>query len=126
MNEGEIAMSILERCDRRKLISVLGEVANVYNIGQNYVHSDSPYIVLKAKLQESSLNIKGAWQYYEVMCYTPSSSIVTLDDLIETVKEILKYKCPLAEITNELGIDYLDEEIDMYMRYLEIRVPKGA
>lgn len=111
--------------NRGQLIKELQQIAPVYNVGQSYKHKGSPYIVLKAMTDSrSGNNSYGGFQTYNIMCYVPDTSTAQLDEIITAVKnkvfELQKYG---IEYTGDLGEDFHDSDINMYMRYVGIRVP---
>ena len=111
--------------NREQLIKSFGHIAKVYNIGQSYKHSVRPYIVIKAMVDSNGgVNRCGGFQGYNIMCYVPDTSTKALDDLVTAVRnrvyELQEYG---VEYTGELGEDFHDTDIRMYMRYVGIRVP---
>ena len=112
--------------NRQKLIESFNHIAPVKNIGQSYKHSDTPYIVLKAMTQEPDGNNSfGGYQVYDLLCYVPDTSAAQLDALVNAVKNrVFELKEQGVEFTGELGEDFHDTDIKMYMRYVEIRVPQ--
>jgi hypothetical protein len=112
----------MKRWNREILFTYLDSIFDTYSIGQKYQYSETPYIVLKGMSQSVGNNIIGGWQYYRIMCYVPDTSISELDGMIEIIKSNLKGTN--LEITGTLSEDYKDTEISMYMRYVDIRIPK--
>lgn len=109
---------------RKEIFDILNKVYKTYSIGQHYVHDTEPYVILKASSQQNDIgNSLGCWQLYNIMCYVPDTSIVLMDEMIKRVTDLIKGIREI-EITGILGEDYHDTEINMYMRYVEIRVPK--
>lgn len=98
----------------------------VFNIGQNYVFSDVPYIVLRDAGQEGAINRLGAYKTWEVLAYVPDTSIVLLDEILDRVEEVLSASSNQIRINGTRGIDYLDEEINMYMSYIQFYVPRNV
>ena len=110
--------------NRKAIHNVLNKVYPTYSIGQHYVHDKEPYIVLKAASQQNDIgNALGGWQVYNVMCYVTDTSIALLDEMLKRVVDIFKGIREI-EITGIMAEDYHETEIRMYMRYVEIRVPK--
>lgn len=114
--------------DRQQLIKAFGHIAPVKNIGQSYKHSDTPYIVLKAMTDSrSGRNSFGGFQSYNLLCYVPDTSTKQLDDLVKAVKNrVFELQSEGVEYTGSMGEDFHDTEINMYMRYVAIRVPHQA
>lgn len=112
--------------DRQQLIENFSHIAPVKNIGQSYKYSDEPYIVLKAMNQTPDGNNSfGGYQFYNLLCYVPDTSTYQLDRLVTAVKNrVFELKDQGVELTGELGEDFHDADISMYMRYIEIRVPQ--
>ena len=111
--------------DRKSIFDIINKVYKTYSVGQHYVHDNEPYVILKAIQQQvdPSGSQSGGFQYYNIMCYVPATSILQLDEMLVRIKDIFK---PIKEVefTGSLNEDFHETEIDMYMRYLEIRVPK--
>lgn len=97
----------------------------VYNIGQNYRYSDTPYLVLRDAGQDASFNRLGGFKIWEVMCYVPDTSIVMLDTILDKVEEVLAVTSPEIRPNGNRGMDYHDTEINMYMNYVQFRVPRN-
>lgn len=114
--------------DRQQLIEKFNSIAPVKNIGQSYKHSDAPYIVLKAMYdQPDNGNRYGGWQAYDILCYVPDTSVKLLDDFVTAVRNrAIELQEEGIEYTGSLGEDFHDTEINMYMRYVSIRVPHQA
>lgn len=114
--------------DRQQLIQKFSHIAPVKNIGQSYRHSNVPYIVLKAMENErDSGNRFGGFQRYNLLCYAPDTSTKMLDDLVTAVKNrVFELQEEGIEYTGSIGEDFHDTEINMYMRYVGIRVPHQA
>lgn len=107
--------------NRKFIMQKLNEVAPTYAIGQAKTH-DSTYIVLRAASTSTNGSSVAYIQPYEILCYVPSDSILYLDSLVEEVKAKMK-ECSI-EISGELGVDYYDADIKMYMRYVTINIPR--
>lgn len=110
---------------RVDIFQMINKVYPTYSVGQHYVHDEKPYVVLKSIQQQvdpggSQL---GGFQYYNILCYVPDNSILQLDEMLKRIKDIFK---PIKEVefTGVMNEDFHETEIRMYMRYLEIRVPK--
>lgn len=114
--------------DRQQLIDKFNHIAPVKNVGQSYKHSDAPYIVLKAMTDgRDSGNSFGGFQNYNLLCYVPDTSTKMLDDLVNAVKNrVFELQSEGVEYAGSLGEDFHDTEINMYMRYVAIRVPHQA
>lgn len=112
--------------NRQQLIQSFGHIAPVKNVGQSYKHSDEPYIVLKAMPQTPDGNNPfGGYQVYNLLCYVPDTSTAQLDVLVNAVKNrVFELKEQGVEFTGELGEDFHDTDIGMYMRYVAMRVPQ--
>ena len=112
--------------DRQELIKSFEDIAPVKNIGQSYKHSDTPYIVLKAMYQTpDGNNSYGGYQNYNLLCYAPDTSTYLLDVLVKRVRSrVFELKEQGVEFTGQLGEDFHDTDIKMYMRYISIRVPQ--
>lgn len=112
--------------NRQELIKAFGKIAPVKNVGQSYKHSDEPYIVLKGmNMTTDGNNSWGGYQSYNLLCYVPDTSAIQLDALVNAVKnKVFELKEQGVEFAGELGEDFHDEEIKMYMRYVAIRVPQ--
>lgn len=113
------------RIDRAYIISTLQNAGyQVYNVGENYAHADTPYIVVKAMIRRRSYQARrGFVQPYDIMIYTPDTSAVMMDKTINHVEQVLISTSPIIEIAGSLGMDFLDTEINMYMRNLTIEIP---
>lgn len=111
--------------DRKAIFDLINKVYPTYSVGQHYKHDERPYVVLKAMTQTIDLygSQLGSYQQYNILCYVPDNSIECLDVMVKRISDMIK---PIdgLEITGTLGEDYHETEIGMYMRYLEIRVPK--
>lgn len=112
--------------NRQQLINSFNHIAPVKNIGQSYKHSDNPYIVLKSMPQiPDGNNPFGGYQVYNLLCYVPDTSTYLLDSLVNAVKNrVFELKEQGVEFMGELGEDFHDSDIEMYMRYVKIRVPQ--
>jgi hypothetical protein len=112
--------------NRQQLIDSFSHIAPVKNVGQSYKRSDEPYIVLKAMSQSpDTRNSYGGYQNYNLLCYAPDTTTVILDNLVNAVKNrALELKEQGVEFTGELGEDFHDTDIKMYMRFVSIRVPR--
>lgn len=111
--------------NRQQLIEAFSHIAPVKNIGQSYKRSDKPYIVLKAMVDaKDGGNSYGGFQNYNLLCYVPDTSTKMLDDLVNAVRNrVFELQSEGVEYTGSLGEDFHDTEINMYMRYVAIRVP---
>lgn len=111
--------------NRKALTLLLKQIAPVYPIGQSNKKVDQPpYLVLKRKNQQASLNNRlGGWLYYEVLSYTPASSILGSDEQLEAVTQLLGAQERL-EVTGGIQGDYIDPQVNMYMQTVEFRIPK--
>lgn len=107
--------------NRQFLYDLLNQVAPVYSIGQCKDHS-VPHMVLKDTGGVQRGSARGRVETYEILCYAPSNSILQLDLLMEQVETILREYD--IDITGELGSDYLDTDLDCYMRFIQISIPK--
>lgn len=114
--------------DRQQLIQKFSHIAPVKNVGQSYKYSDTPYIVLKAMKDERDVgNSFGGFQRYNLLCYVPDTSTKILDNLVTAVKNrVFELQGEGIEYIGSVGEDFHDTEINMYMRYVEIRVPHQA
>lgn len=112
--------------NRQDLINSFKHIAPVKNVGQSYKHSNEPYIVLKEMNQTPDGNNSwGGYQAYNLLCYVPDTSTAILDDLVTAVKnKVYELKEHGVEFTGDLGEDFHDADIKMYMRYVAIRVPR--
>lgn len=106
---------------RVELIKNLSTIAPTYSIGQNS-NSEKEYIVVKACTGYGAGSRAGFIQPYELLCYAPAESILYLDRLVENVKALMKQLD--IEIDNDIGMDFYDEDIKMYMRYIRILIPE--
>ena len=110
---------------RKEIFTLLNKVYPTYSIGQHYKHDEKPYIVLKAMQQSTGIDGSqlGCHQYYNILCYVPDTSIASLDIMVKRISDMIK---PIegVEIAGTKAEDFHETEIGMYMRYLEIRVPK--
>lgn len=110
--------------NRQQLIQKFEHIAPVKNIGQSYRHSDKPYIVLKAMSDASGGNSFGSFQNYNLLCYVPDTSMKMLDDLVNAVRNrVFELQSEGIEYAGSMGEDFHDTEINMYMRYVAMRVP---
>lgn len=111
--------------NRKAIFDEINKVYQTYSVGQHYIKDNIPYVILKATQQQTQPNGSqlGVFQYYQIMCYVPATSISQLDEMLKRLKDIFM---PIKEIeiTGAFNEDFHDTEIDMYMRYFEIRVPK--
>lgn len=119
----------MERWNRKKLYDHLNSLysGRVFSVGQHYQHDENSYVVLKSVEQSSDTfgSSKGGWQNYNIMCYVPDTSILNLDTMIEAIENSFKtLNNKPVEVTGVRGEDYHDTEIDMYMRYIVVRIPK--
>lgn len=96
----------------------------VYNIGQNYKFSDTPYLVLRDAGQETTTNRLGAFKTWEVQVYVPDTSMVLLDSILNKVEETLAVSSEEIRPNGVRGMDYHDTEINMYMNYIQFLVPR--
>lgn len=114
--------------NRQQLIQKFSHIAPVKNIGQSYKHSNSAYIVLKAMSDTRDTgNSYGGFQTYNLLCYVPDTSTKALDDLVNAVKNrVFELESEGVEYAGSLGEDFHDTDINMYMRYVAIRVPHQA
>lgn len=112
--------------NRQQLIKNFEHIAPVKNVGQSYMHSDEPYIVLKEMNQtRDGKNSYGGYQAYNLLCYVPDTSTVQLDALVKAVRNrVFELKEQGVEYTGDSGEDFHDIEIKMYMKYVAIRVPQ--
>lgn len=92
-------------------------------VGKSYRQKDFPYFVIKKITPESSLNTKGRFERYEVLCYVPDSSIERLDEIIELAKTTIATKYSRVVVNSSGGEDYHDETINMIMNYFVVRFP---
>lgn len=104
------------------LTSALGY--DVHNIGQNYKYESSPYLVLRYDGQDESTNRLGAYSTWEVQVYVPDTSMMLIDGILDKVEEVLTNAAQNIETTGQRGGDYHDEAINMYMNYIQFRVPR--
>lgn len=73
----------------------------------------------------SGVNSFGGFQSYNIMCYVPDTSTAMLDNLVTAVRNrVYELQSTGIEYTGDLGEDFHDTEINMYMRYVAIRVPR--
>lgn len=111
--------------NRKAIFDLINKVYPVYSVGQHYQHDDNPYVILKATQQQVDTGGSqlGGFQNYDIMCYVPATSILQLDEMLKRIKDII---VPIEglEFTGDMNEDFHDTEINMYMRYLQIRVPK--
>ena len=112
--------------NRQELIRSFEHIAPVKNVGQSYKHSDEPYIVLKeTNMTPDGNNSYGGYQAYNLLCYVPDTSTAQLDDLVKAVRNrVFELKEQGVEFTGDLGEDFHDTDIKMYMKYVAIRVPQ--
>jgi len=112
--------------NRQQLIQSFGHIAPVKNVGQSYKHSDEPYIVLKEMNTTSDgNNSRGGYKTFNLLCYVPDTSTSQLDALVTAVKNrVFELKEQGVEYKGEMGEDFHDAEIRMYMKYVAIRVPQ--
>ena len=112
--------------NRQELIRSFEHIAPVKNVGQSYKHSDEPYIVLKEmNMKPDGNNSLGGYQTYNLLCYVPDTSTSQLDALVNAVKNrVFELKEQGVEFTGELGEDFHDTDIKMYMSYVVFRVPQ--
>lgn len=96
---------------------------NIHNIGASYKEQETPYLVLKMTGAEGTTNRLGRMREYQILCYSPVSSMVLLDNIVAQVVNAMKHTRGIT-VTNVLGEDYLDEDINMYMQYVTIEVPE--
>lgn len=115
------------KVDRQFIYEVLKTTGyDVFNIGQNYERSATPYIVLKAlERQIDTYNRRGAYQYYEVQVYVPDTSVKLLDSVLDAIEEALSASIQSSMVNTNLGGDYHDIDINMYMRYIQFQIPIG-
>lgn len=111
---------------REKLVEAFQNIAPVYNVGQHYKHDEEPYLVLKAMTEsQDTANSLGGYQNYNIMVYVPDTSTVLLDNKLSEVKQKVFMLSQFGvEYTGELGEDFYETEIRMFMRYVAFRVPK--
>lgn len=112
--------------NRQELIRNFSHIAPVKNVGQSYKNSNEPYIVLKEmNMTPDGHNSIGGYQAYNLLCYAPDTSTLQLDELVNAVKNrVFELKEQGVEFTGDLGEDFHDADIRMYMRYVAIRVPQ--
>lgn len=112
--------------NRADIINAFNDIAPVYNPGQHYKYDNNPFIVLKAMYEESdSSSSFGGYQKYNLLCYVPDTSMVKLDEIINRVKErVFELEYTGLEYNGTLGEDFHEKAINMYMRFVTIRVPK--
>lgn len=117
-------MSEVETWNREALFDHLKELYPTFSVGQHYKHDINPYVVLKAMSQGvgSSGSTLGGWQYYNILCYVPDTSISQLDGMLKSIRQ--SFIGSSVEVTGSYGEDFHETEIDMYMRFIEVRIPK--
>lgn len=107
---------------RKRIYDTLIALYPTHSVGQVSGTCTSPYLVVKFNNQEmSTSNKRAGWQNFEVLCYCPKKSILTIDTMVAAVKNALKGE---FEFTGNITPDYLDEAKMAYMRSIKFRIPK--
>lgn len=109
---------------RERLYNILSQLGwQIFNVGENYIYSDEPYIVLKKNDSSITANSKGRLETFDILCYVPDASIELLDKMCDAVEEHLVTVSDIYNIENVRGVDYHDEHINMYMSYIRLQFP---
>ncbi len=108
---------------RKQLIDILKEVGEVRVLSNRKGTIKKPTIILQRKLSMSSItNSRSLFVYWDVLCYVPQGSMIALDEFVDKVtNQLLKNK---IELSNSFSGDYFDDELQAYMRFIEIRIPE--
>lgn len=120
----------MTRIDLIELLQTLFPDIPILNVGQHYKRSTEPFIVVRKATQLPELygSRLGAYQIFDIMIYTPHTSITLLEQLVDDVYLKLKssepYKRKVFQFTGNVNMDYHDIEIEMYMNYITIQVPR--
>lgn len=106
--------------NRTFLYNQLSKVAKVRQLSNrdNEITEDT-LILAKKPLTGSTNNSKGCYQYWEVMCYVPATSLLALDSLVDKVKATL-LKADV-ELTNNQTPEFYDDALKAYMISIEFR-----
>lgn len=108
---------------RRYLYDLLkGHGYKVYSQGQLKTPVDYPYIVILMGEDTLASNRLGSYQMAELLCYVPDTSIFQLDDMIISVRDIIKNN-KLADEFTGINRDYHDTTLRAYMRNLKFKIP---
>lgn len=107
---------------RKEIFDVLNAMYPTHWLAQPQGICKKPYIIVKYKNKGlSTSNGKAGWQYIDVMVYVPMASISPLDGIITEVKNALRVK---LEPTGNETPDFLDTEVQAYMKSVEFRAPQ--
>lgn len=111
----------MERSELTNLLKQVNE--NVHPVQALIGKVKTPRIILKRiSPVKSRSNSLAGWSYWSVMCYAPGNSMLIVDDMFYRVKDLFKNH-PVIEITGDETPDYYDDELEAYMRSLDIRIP---
>lgn len=116
--------------DRKTIIEILkGTGYEVYNLGQNYRMSSIPYLVLQDGGRIASTTMtrsRGYHRVYTVMCYSPDSSTILLDEVVDNVYKTLYNASERIEIDEGTFMpEFHDEDINMYMKSFDFQIPEA-
>lgn len=119
----------MNRIDFIELLQSLFPEYVVYNIGQHYKKSLVPYLVVRTAAQQPEFfgSRRGAYQIFDILIYVPDTSVVILDTITEDVYERLRRSVPFqryCHFTGTVTADYHDFDIKMYMRSINVEVPR--
>lgn len=109
--------------NRKTLYNELSKVAKVRQLSNRENEITEPTLILSKKsLTGSTSNSLAGYQYWEVMCYVPSTSMLALDDLVNQVDT--KLKSLDVELTFTRTPEFYDDVLKAYMISIEFRTIK--
>lgn len=106
--------------DRVTIHKALSNIATVRQLSnrENLI-TENTLILAKKSFTGSTESSMGGFQYWEVMCYVPSTSLMALDKLVNDVKATLK--SINIELTNNQTPEFYDDVLKAYMVSIEFR-----
>lgn len=109
--------------DRKIIYAKLNDIATVRQLSNREgVVKENTLILSKKSGMGSTENSLGSFQYWEVMCYVPATSMLALDNLVTQVEETLKELD--VELTYNNTPEFYDEVLQAYMISVEFRTIK--
>ena len=106
--------------DRKIIHNALSKVATVRQLSNRKGTITRNTLILSKKSKMSSIsNSLSGFQYWEVMCYVPATSMLALDNLVKEVETTLKNIG--VELTNSNTPEFYDEQLKAYMISVEFR-----
>lgn len=105
---------------RKILHEALSKICTVRQLSnrENEI-KENTLILSKKGLIASTQSSKGSFQYWEVMCYVPSTSMLALDKLVSDVEKTLSTL--EVELTNNNTPEFYDNDLKGYMISVEFR-----